>query len=118
MNDQPTSSTPECGRKRRGQRAGAIDEQADGVGAACAPLVAQLAAEQHEGRHDQGVDGDRRLQPTTVVFRSSTICEIETFMTVVSSTMMNCAAASIAITPHPAPFFLRLPLLAVFTAIE
>src|SRR3954453_22067391 len=30
----------------------------------------------------------------TVVFRSSTTCEIDTFMTVLSSTMMNCAVPS------------------------
>ena len=31
--------------------------------------------------------------PVTVVFRSSTICEIETFITLESSTMMNWADA-------------------------
>jgi hypothetical protein len=42
--------------------------------------------------------------PSTVVFRSATICEIDTFMTVVSSTMTNCAAESITMTPQPAFF--------------
>jgi hypothetical protein len=40
--------------------------------------------------------------PTTVVFKSVTIWEIDTFMTVVSRTMTNCAAASIPMTPQPA----------------
>ena len=31
--------------------------------------------------------------PVTVVSRSATICEIETFMTLESSTITNCAAA-------------------------
>ncbi len=43
-------------------------------------------------------------KPTTVVFRSSATWVIDTFMTVVSSTMMNCAAASMAMTPQPAVF--------------
>ena len=43
-------------------------------------------------------------KPTTVVFRSAATCVIDTFMTVVSSTMMNCAAASMAMTPQPAVF--------------
>ncbi len=33
--------------------------------------------------------------PVTVVSRSSTICEIETFITLESSTITNCAAARI-----------------------
>ena len=41
-------------------------------------------------------------RPTTVVSRSATTCEMDTFITVVSSTMMNCAAASMPTTPHPA----------------
>ncbi len=36
-----------------------------------------------------------------VVLRSVTTWEMDTFITVVSSTMMNCAAASIPATPHP-----------------
>jgi hypothetical protein len=60
------------------------------------------------------------------VFRSSTICEIETFITLESSTMMNCADARImrgshlrtarlyAVQPQPAaaprvPLLGRLP---------
>ena len=43
-------------------------------------------------------------RPATVVFRSATTCEIDTFITVVSSTMMNCAAASMPMTPQPAFF--------------
>ena len=38
--------------------------------------------------------------PVTVVFRSATICEIETFITLESSTMMNCADARIASGSH------------------
>ena len=38
--------------------------------------------------------------PVTVVFRSDTICEIETFITLESSTMMNCADARIASGSH------------------
>ena len=41
-------------------------------------------------------------RPTTVVSRSATTCEIDTFITVVSSTMMNCAEASRPTTPQPA----------------
>ena len=33
--------------------------------------------------------------PWIVVFRSATICEIDTFMTLESSTITNCAAARI-----------------------
>ena len=40
-------------------------------------------------------------RPTMVVSRSSTTCEMDTFITVVSSTMMNCAEASMPTTPHP-----------------
>ena len=35
--------------------------------------------------------------PWIVVSRSSTICEIDTFMTLLSSTITNCAAARIEI---------------------
>jgi len=35
--------------------------------------------------------------PWMVVWRSLTICEIDTFMTLLSSTITNCAAASTAI---------------------
>ena len=35
--------------------------------------------------------------PWIVVSRSATICEIDTFMTLLSSTITNCAAARIAI---------------------
>ena len=38
--------------------------------------------------------------PVTVVFRSATICEIETFITLESSTMMNWAAARIVSGSH------------------
>ena len=38
--------------------------------------------------------------PVTVVFRSATICEIETFITLESSTMMNCADARIDSGSH------------------
>ncbi len=41
-------------------------------------------------------------RPTTVVSRSATTWEMDTFITVVSSTMMNCAEASRPTTPHPA----------------
>ena len=43
-------------------------------------------------------------RPTTVVLRSAATCEIDTFITVVSSTMMNWAAASMPMTPQPAFF--------------
>ena len=36
----------------------------------------------------------------TVLCRSLTTCEIDTFITVLSSTMMNCAVASTAIVPR------------------
>ena len=42
--------------------------------------------------------------PTMVVLRSAATCEIDTFITVVSSTMMNWAAASMPMTPQPAVF--------------
>ena len=38
--------------------------------------------------------------PWIVVSRSSTICEIATFMTLESSTMTNCAAARMSIGIH------------------
>ena len=38
--------------------------------------------------------------PWTVVWRSATICEIDTFITLLSRTMMNWAAARIAIGPQ------------------
>ena len=38
--------------------------------------------------------------PVTVVFRSATICEIETFITLESSTMMNWADARIISGSH------------------
>ena len=38
--------------------------------------------------------------PVTVVFRSSTICEIETFITLESSTMTNCADARMISGSH------------------
>jgi hypothetical protein len=38
--------------------------------------------------------------PVIVVFRSSAICEIETFITLESSTMMNWAAARITRGNH------------------
>ena len=41
-------------------------------------------------------------RPTTVVSRSATTWEMDTFITVVSSTMMNCAEASRPTTPQPA----------------
>src|SRR3954454_16286049 len=44
--------------------------------------------------------------PCTVVSRSSTTCEIDTFMTVVSSTMMNCAVPSSMIVVR---FFIGAP---------
>ena len=40
-------------------------------------------------------------RPTTVVFRSATTCVIDTFITVVSSTITNWAVARIAATPQP-----------------
>ena len=41
--------------------------------------------------------------PWIVVSRSATICEIDTFMTLLSSTITNCADAKIAIgSPSPA----------------
>ena len=40
-------------------------------------------------------------RPTTVVFRSATTCVIDTFITVVSSTMTNWAVARIPATPQP-----------------
>ncbi len=40
-------------------------------------------------------------RPTTVVSRSATTCVIDTFITVVSSTMMNWAVARIPATPQP-----------------
>ncbi len=43
-------------------------------------------------------------RPTTVVFRSATTCVIDTFITVVSSTMTNWAVARIAATPQPTFF--------------
>src|SRR6185437_15359947 len=40
--------------------------------------------------------------PVIVVSRSATICEIDTFMTLLSSTITNCAEAKIAIgRPRP-----------------
>ena len=40
--------------------------------------------------------------PWIVVSRSATICEIDTFMTLLSSTITNCAEAKIAIgSPSP-----------------
>ena len=50
-------------------------------------------------------------KPTTVVFRSSATCVIDTFITVVSSTMMNCAAASMAMTPQPAVFSFEMAVI-------
>src|SRR3954447_780662 len=42
--------------------------------------------------------------PWMFVWRSSTICEIDTFMTLLSSTITNCAAPKIAIgKPNPLP---------------
>ena len=38
--------------------------------------------------------------PVTVVFRSATICEIETFITLESSTMMNWADARMTSGSH------------------
>ncbi len=46
--------------------------------------------------------------PTTVVFTSAATCVIDTFITVVSSTMMNWAAASMPMTPQP-PWSRRWP---------
>ncbi len=42
--------------------------------------------------------------PATVVLSSAATCVIETFITVVSSTMTNCAAASMPMTPQPTFF--------------
>ena len=50
-------------------------------------------------------------KPTTVVFRSAATWVIDTFMTVVSSTMVNCAAASMAMTPQPAVFSFEMAVI-------
>ena len=81
-------------RAERGrQRAEPVDGEPDAEGTVAPPDVAELRADEHERRHHQRVHGDRGLDAVTVVSRSATICEIETFITLESSTITNCAAA-------------------------
>ena len=51
----------EARRERRGQRAGGVDDAADGEGAAAADDAADLAAGDHQAGHHQRVQGDGRL---------------------------------------------------------
>ena len=48
-------------RHRAQQRADPVQHEADGEAAFAAPTIAQLAARDHEDRHDQQEQGDRRL---------------------------------------------------------
>ena len=48
-------------RNRAQQRADPVQHEADGEAALAAPAVGQLAAGDHEDRHDQQEQGDRRL---------------------------------------------------------
>ena len=50
-------------RERGGERAAAVDHAADREGALAADDLADLAAGDHERRHHQRVEGDRRLDP-------------------------------------------------------
>ena len=62
-----------------------------------------------ERGHRQRVEGDRGLhRRRRVLSRSSTTVEIDTFMTVPSSTMTNWAAPRISTTNH---FFMCRPIL-------
>jgi hypothetical protein len=81
--------------------------QAEPEGPVTPEDVAELRADKHERRHHD-VHRDRACTPVTVVFRSATICEIETFITLESSTMMNWAAARIPRQPLAHPLTLGL----------
>jgi len=82
------------------QRSGGLDGQADGERPFPAPDVAELGADEHERRNHQRVGGDHQLDAWIVVSRSSTICEIDTFMTLLSRTITDWAAARMAIGTH------------------
>ena len=54
-------STPEVRRHRAQQRADPVDRQADGEAPLASPAVGQLAARDHQRRHHQQEQRDRRL---------------------------------------------------------
>ena len=72
-------STP-APEKRRQQRADPVQHEASGEASFAAPAVGQLAAGDHQDRHDQQEQGDRRLHSPTVVSRSAVMSLIITFM--------------------------------------
>ena len=62
-NDQPRTRTREVRREGGGERARGVDHAADREGAAPADQRADLAAGDHERRHDERIERDRGLDP-------------------------------------------------------
>ena len=60
-NDQPRIRTGRFGRQRGGEGAGAVDHAADRERALAPDQRADLAAGDHQHRHDQRVQRDRGL---------------------------------------------------------
>ena len=63
MKEPADQQNPEIRGESRYQRTSAVDKQTDNICPLHAPPIAKLAANEHEGSHDERVDRDRRLQP-------------------------------------------------------
>ena len=81
-------------RERHRQRADRVAEQAEDVRPLAADQIADLAADQDERGRNQRLERDRRLDAAHGRVEIPTTAEIDTFISDVSTTSTNIAAAS------------------------